>query len=43
MNIFHIIKRDEILENVGKNMPMIYANLDNRKGDYQTNMIEVEG
>jgi hypothetical protein len=43
MNTFHSIKREEILEDVGKNMPRIYASLDNRQEEYQYHMIEVEG
>jgi hypothetical protein len=43
MNTMHNIKKEEIVEDVGKIMPRIYVALDNRQADYQFNMIEVEG
>jgi hypothetical protein len=43
MNIFHSVKKEDIIEDVGKIMPRIYATLENRQVDYQSHMIEVEG
>jgi hypothetical protein len=43
MTTMHNIKKEEIIEDVGKNMSRIYASLDNRKKYYQSHMIEVEG
>ena len=34
MKILHNIKKEETIDDVGKNMPRIYASLDNRKEDY---------
>ena len=42
MNIFHSIKKD-MVDDVGKSVPRIYAALDNRQEYYQYHMIEVEG
>ena len=33
----------ETMEDMGKNVPRIYAALDNKKVEYQSHMIEVEG
>jgi hypothetical protein len=43
MRTAHNIKHEDIVEDVGRNILRIYANLDNRKTNYQSNMIEVEG
>jgi hypothetical protein len=43
MNVIHTIKKEDAIEYVGKNMPRIYASLDNRQLDYQSHIIEVEG
>jgi hypothetical protein len=43
MNIFHNIKKEETLDDVGKIMLRVYAALDNRKANYQSHMIELEG
>jgi hypothetical protein len=43
MEILHNIKKEETIEDMGKNMPRIYAALDNRQEDYKSHMIEVEG
>jgi hypothetical protein len=34
MKIFHSVNKEETIEDVGKNMPRIYATLDNRKAYY---------
>ena len=39
----HNVKQDEIMEDMGINVPRIYAALDNKKTKYQSHMIEVEG
>jgi hypothetical protein len=39
----HIIKQEEMVEDMGKKMPRINATLDNRQPSYQSHMIEVEG
>jgi hypothetical protein len=31
------------VEDMGKNVPRIYASLDNKQEEYQSHMIEVEG
>jgi hypothetical protein len=43
MRTVHSIKKEETIEDTNKNMPRIYATLDNRQEDYQSHMIEVEG
>jgi hypothetical protein len=43
MRIVHDIQEDEIVEDMGGSMPRIYASLDNKKEEYQSPMIEVEG
>jgi hypothetical protein len=43
MRIDHNIKKVEIMEDMGGNMPSIYASLNNKKAEYQSPMIEVEG
>jgi hypothetical protein len=40
---FHNVHQDEIVEDMGINVPRIYAALDNKKAEYQPHMIEVEG
>jgi hypothetical protein len=39
----HNVKQDVIVEGMGKNVPRIYATLDNKKTEFQLHMIEVEG
>jgi hypothetical protein len=39
VNIVHNIQEDTIVEDIR----MIYATLDDRQAEYQSNMIEVEG
>jgi hypothetical protein len=41
MKTLHNIKKEDIVEDMGKRMPRIYAALDNRQADYQSHMIEV--
>jgi hypothetical protein len=41
--IFHGIKKEEIVEDMGKTMPRIYVALENRQEYYQSHMVEVEG
>jgi hypothetical protein len=43
MKILHNIKKEEMVEDVGKIMPGIYAALDNRQADFKSHMFEVEG
>jgi hypothetical protein len=43
MRIVHNIKKEEIIEDVGRSMPQIYVALNNRQANYQSHMIEVEG
>ena len=42
MNIMHKINKEDIVEEMRRSMPRIYASLDNRQVDYQSHMIEVE-
>jgi len=39
----HNMQKDEIIEDVGRSVPKIYATLDKKKVKFQSNMIEVEG
>jgi hypothetical protein len=43
MRIVHNIQEDDIVEDMGRSMPRIYAALDNKQEEYQSPMIEVEG
>jgi hypothetical protein len=43
MRTMHNIQEETIVEYVGRNIPRIYATLENRQADHQSNMIEVEG
>ena len=39
----HNVQQVEIVEDMGINVPRIYASMDNKKEKYQSHMIEVEG
>ncbi len=39
----HCLQEEARVENAVRGMPRIYAMLDNRKADHQSNMIEIEG
>jgi hypothetical protein len=39
----HNIQEVTIVEDMGKSIPIIYAALEDRQAEYQSNMIEVEG
>jgi predicted aspartyl protease len=39
----HNVQQDETVEDMGRNVPRIYAALDNKQAEYQSHMIEVEG
>jgi hypothetical protein len=39
----HNVQQAEIVEDMGRNVPRIYAALDNKQSEYQSHMIEVEG
>jgi hypothetical protein len=41
--IVHNVQQDEIVEDMGRNEPRIYAALDSKQAEYQSHMIEVEG
>jgi hypothetical protein len=41
--IVHNVQQDEIVEDMGRNVPRIYEALDNKQAKYQSYMIEVEG
>jgi hypothetical protein len=41
--VVHNVQQAEIVENMGIYVPRIYAALDNKKAEYQSPMIEVEG
>jgi hypothetical protein len=43
MRIVHNIQEDETIEDMGGNIPRMYASLDNKQSEYQSPMIEVEG
>jgi hypothetical protein len=40
---FYNVQQDEIVEEMGINVPRIYAAMDNKQAKYQSHMIEVEG
>jgi hypothetical protein len=39
----HNVQRVETVEDMGRNVPRIYASLENKQAEYQSHMIEVEG
>jgi hypothetical protein len=41
--VVHNVQQDETVEDMGTRMPRIYATLDNKKDEFQSHMIEVEG
>jgi hypothetical protein len=43
MRAFHNVHQEEIVEDMGSRIPRIYATLDNKKYEFQSHMIEVEG
>jgi hypothetical protein len=43
VNTVHNVQQDETLEDMGRDVPRIYAALNNKQGEYQSYMIEVEG
>jgi hypothetical protein len=43
MRNVHNIEEANIVDDVEKSMPRIYASLDNRQEDYQSHMVEIEG
>jgi hypothetical protein len=38
----HNVQQAETMEDMGRNVPRIYASLDNKQEEYQSHMIEVE-
>jgi hypothetical protein len=43
VSIVHNIQQDKMVEDMGRNLPRIYEDLDNKQEKYQSHMIEVEG
>jgi hypothetical protein len=43
MMIVYNVQQAEIVEEMGRNVPRIYTSLGNKKAEYQSHMIEVEG
>jgi hypothetical protein len=41
--VVHNVQQAEIVEDMGRNVPRIYAALDNKKSKYQSHVIKVEG
>jgi hypothetical protein len=41
--VVYNVQRANIVEDMGRNVPRIYATLDSKKAEYQSDMIEVEG
>jgi hypothetical protein len=39
----HNVQQAEIVEDMGRRVPRIYASLDNKQDEFQSHMIEVEG
>ena len=42
MRIVYNVQQVETMEYMGRNVPRIYAGLDNKQAEYQSHMIEVE-
>jgi hypothetical protein len=42
VRIVHNVQQDDIVEDMGINVPRIYAALDNKQVEFQSHMIEVE-
>ena len=43
VRVVHNVQKEKIVEDMGKRVPRIYAALDNKKYEFQSHMIEVEG
>jgi hypothetical protein len=43
VRVVHNVQQDEIEEEVGINLPRIYAAPDNKKDEFQSHLIKVEG
>jgi hypothetical protein len=43
VKVVHNVQQDEMIEDMGKNVPRIYASLDNKEDEFQSHMIEVKG
>ena len=43
MRTVHNVQQDETMKDMGRNVPRIYASLENKKVEYQSHMIEVLG
>jgi hypothetical protein len=43
VRIVHNVQQTDTVEDMGKNVPRIYATLDNKQVEFQSHMIEVEG
>jgi hypothetical protein len=43
VRVVHNVQQVETMEDMGKSVPRIYASLDNKKDEFQSHMIEVEG
>jgi hypothetical protein len=43
VKIVHNVQQDKSVEDMGRNVPRIYVALNNKKEEYQSHMIEVEG
>jgi hypothetical protein len=39
----HNVQQAKIVEDMGRNVPRIYASVDNKQAEFQSHMIEVEG
>jgi hypothetical protein len=39
----HNVQQDETMEDMGRNVPRIYATLENKQAEYQSHMIDMEG
>jgi hypothetical protein len=43
LKVVHNVQQAEIVEDMGRGVPRIYASLDNKQVEFQSHMIEVEG
>jgi hypothetical protein len=43
VRIFQNVQQAEMVEDMGRRVPRIYASLENKQADFQSHMIEVKG
>jgi hypothetical protein len=43
VKVFHNVHQAKTIEDMGRNVPRIYATLDNKKAEFESHMVEIEG